>query len=170
MVTGDTFTKNTWMGDTGASFHMTNLDDGMFETTYINKQVKVGNSKKMTATKIGKWRSVIEQKDGTKKNIILNKVELVAELCTNLFSIRSLLEEKCNLSNKGPIISLSKNNFKLLLDRLFLTKDCFIMVINIKSRSGASIERNIVSTLKAGTLIDIKVLHGMLGQYRDYRR
>ena len=37
------------------------------------------------------------------------------------------------------------------------------MGIKIKSSSGASIERNIVSTLKAGTLIDIKVLHGMLG-------
>ena len=37
------------------------------------------------------------------------------------------------------------------------------MGINIKSSSGASIERNSVSPLKAGTLIDINVLHGMLG-------
>ena len=37
------------------------------------------------------------------------------------------------------------------------------MSINIKSSSGACIERNSVSPLKAGTLIDIKVLHGMLG-------
>ena len=54
MITGDTFTKNTWIGDTGASCHMTNLSDGMFETTDINEQFKVGNSTKMTATKIGK--------------------------------------------------------------------------------------------------------------------
>ena len=74
---GDTFTKNTWTGDTGASYHMTNFDDGMFETTDINEQVNVGNSTKMTAAKIGKWSGVIEKKDGTKKNIVLNKVKLV---------------------------------------------------------------------------------------------
>ena len=35
-MTGDTFTKNTWIGDTGASCHMTNLADVIFETTDIN--------------------------------------------------------------------------------------------------------------------------------------
>ena len=53
-MTGDTFTKNTWIGDIGASYHMTNLADGMFDTTDINDQVKVGNNTKMTATNIGK--------------------------------------------------------------------------------------------------------------------
>ena len=77
MMTGDTFNKSTWIGDTGASCHVTNLADGMFETTDINEQVKVVNSTKMTATKIGKWRGVIDQKDGTKKNIVLDKVKLV---------------------------------------------------------------------------------------------
>ena len=67
-ITGDTFTKITWIGDTGASRHMTNLADGIFETTDINEQVKVENITKMTATNISKWHSVIEQKDGTKKN------------------------------------------------------------------------------------------------------
>ena len=37
------------------------------------------------------------------------------------------------------------------------------MGINIKSSLGASIENNSVSPLKVGTLIDINVLHGMLG-------
>ena len=93
----------------------------------------------MTATKIGKWRGVIEQKDGIKKNILLDKVKLVPELWTNLFSIGSLFLKKCNLSDNGPIISLSKNNFKFSFDRLFLTKNGFIMGINIKSSSCAII-------------------------------
>ena len=37
------------------------------------------------------------------------------------------------------------------------------MGINIKNSSGASIERNILSSIKAGALMDFKVLHGMLG-------
>ena len=86
-MTGDKFTKNTWIGDTGVSCHMTNLADGTFETTYINQQFKVVKITKMTATKISKWRGVIEQKYGTKKNIVLDKVKLVPELWTNLFIV-----------------------------------------------------------------------------------
>ena len=47
----------------------------------------------MTVTKIGTWRGVTEQKDGIKKNIVLNKVNLVPELWTNLFSIGSFLKK-----------------------------------------------------------------------------
>ena len=97
-----------------------------------------------------------------RKNIALDKVKLVPKLWTNLFSIGFLLEKQWNLSNDRPIISLSKNNFKFSFDRLFFIKGGFIMGINIKSISGASIERNSVIPLKAGTLIDINVLHGML--------
>ena len=53
-VTGDKFTKIIWIVDTGASCHMTNLDDGMSETTDIHEQVKVGKSTKMNTTNIGK--------------------------------------------------------------------------------------------------------------------
>ena len=38
---GDAFTKNTWIVDTGVSYHMTNFADGMFETTDINEKFKV---------------------------------------------------------------------------------------------------------------------------------
>ena len=99
----------------------------------------MGNSTKMTATNISKWRGVIEHKYGTKKNIVLDKVKLVPELWNNLFIIGSLFKKQWSLSNDGPIISLSKNNFKLSFDRLFLTKYGFIMGINIKISSGASI-------------------------------
>ena len=67
-MTVDRFTNNTWIEDTGASYHVTNLADNMFENTDINKQVKVGNGKNMTATKNGKWRGIVDQKDGTEKN------------------------------------------------------------------------------------------------------
>ena len=76
-ITGGAFTKNIWIGYTGASFHMTNLAGGMFEATEINEKFKVENSTNITATNIGKRHGVIEQKDGTKKNIVLDKVKLV---------------------------------------------------------------------------------------------
>jgi hypothetical protein len=47
-------TKNTFLGDTGASTHMGNNDEGMFDVTVISSPVKIGNGVVLTATKIGK--------------------------------------------------------------------------------------------------------------------
>ena len=33
------FTKNTWIGDTGATSHMTNSDKGLQEAVTINEQI-----------------------------------------------------------------------------------------------------------------------------------
>ena len=93
---------------------MTNLGDGMFNTTDINEQVKVENSTKMTATKIVKWRGVIEQKDGNNKNIVLDKVKLVPELWTNLFSIGSLLGENGTYQTTAYCI-IVKKQFQVLI-------------------------------------------------------
>jgi hypothetical protein len=47
-------TKNTFLGDTGASTHMGNNDEGMFDDTVISSPVKIGNGVVLMATKIGK--------------------------------------------------------------------------------------------------------------------
>ena len=55
----------------------------------------------MNATMIGKWRGVIYHKVGTKKNIVLDKVKIVPELWSNLFSIGSLLKNSANYQTTG---------------------------------------------------------------------
>ena len=48
------FTKDTWVGDTGATSHMTNSDKGLIDVQMINEQIRVGNGKFMIATKKGR--------------------------------------------------------------------------------------------------------------------
>jgi hypothetical protein len=43
-------TATTWLGDTGASCHLTNSNDRMFDVQIIKSPVKIGSSKSMTAT------------------------------------------------------------------------------------------------------------------------
>ena len=57
-------TKITWIGDTGASCHMTNEYSTMFETHKISSPVKFGDGATMTATKIGKWKGTSYNKMG----------------------------------------------------------------------------------------------------------
>ena len=45
--------KNIWIGDTGASTHMTNTDRGMYDWKPINDTIKVENGTKVKGLKIG---------------------------------------------------------------------------------------------------------------------
>ena len=47
------FTKNTWIGDSGASCHITNNDTGLYDITDINKSIQ-GSSSIMPVMKKGK--------------------------------------------------------------------------------------------------------------------
>ena len=48
----DTFTKNTWIVDSGASTHMCNSDDGMFQCCPTpNQYIKVGNGNRLPILK-----------------------------------------------------------------------------------------------------------------------
>jgi glutaredoxin len=50
---------NIWIGDSGASCHITCTDAGMYDCRRINSAVKIGNGKLLRVTKIGKKRMSI---------------------------------------------------------------------------------------------------------------
>ena len=74
--------SNLWIGDTGATSHMTNNDFGMFDCSTANSNVYVGNGKALKASKIGKIKlhNII---DGKITSFILQDVLYVPELSGN---------------------------------------------------------------------------------------
>ena len=58
------FNSSTWIADSGASTHMTNTMDGMFDVIDANINICVGDGRKMTTTKIGKWKGVAIDLEG----------------------------------------------------------------------------------------------------------
>ena len=72
--------SNIYIGDSGASCHMVNSEDGMFDCQEIDEYVTVGNGGKVKATKIGKKKVTLKQKDGTTTNVLLKHVKLVPDL------------------------------------------------------------------------------------------
>ena len=95
----DVLDNDTWIGDTGASCHMTNDDAELFDVKTTSDSVTVGNKSKLVATKIGKLRATIVHKDGTTVDLVLNKVKFIPELGYKLFSITDALK-KCFKSRK----------------------------------------------------------------------
>ena len=69
----DTFTKNTWIADSGASTHMCNSDEGMYQCSETpNQYIKVGNGNRLPILKKGMKRCFIVQKNGKKIAVTLH--------------------------------------------------------------------------------------------------
>ncbi len=150
---------NTWLGDSAASTHMGFSDEGMTDVELINSPVRIGNGKALTATKIGKRRITIIQKDGSSQDAILEEYKCVPELWVNLFSISKSLQNGWNISNKGVEIKLSKGQANIVFDRIIKTSKGLVVGVEIVPRTDAM--ANVM--LDRGKTIDINVLHSVLG-------
>ena len=128
------FTKNTWIGDTGATSHMTNSDEGLQETVTINEQIKMGNGKYMTATKKGKLPCTIKQLDGKHQDCVI-EVKVVPEMWCNLFLITSAMKKGFKLSSKDMKITIKKGSFEFTFDKMGETASGgFLMGVKIVPR------------------------------------
>ncbi len=150
---------NTWLGDSAASTHMGFSDEGMTDVELINSPVRIGNGKALTATKIGKRRITIIQKDGSSQDAILEEYNGVPELWVNLFSISKSLQNGWNISNKGVKIKLSKGQANIVFDRIIKTSKGLVVGVEIVPRTDAM--ANVM--LDRGKTIDINVIHSVLG-------
>jgi hypothetical protein len=55
-----------WIGDSGASSHMTNSDEGLYDIEESNQVIIVGNGEKLKALKTGKLKMKTSDLNGTK--------------------------------------------------------------------------------------------------------
>ena len=107
-----------WIGNTGASTHIKNTLDGLYNLQKEETTVKIGNGLKLKSTTIGSLKGVVEQNDGTKINVVLNNVAYVPELTANLFSITKALQNGFKFSNEENIMILSKGLKTIKFDNL----------------------------------------------------
>ena len=85
--------ETIWLADTGASCHMTNNDEGMFDCKNISTPIRVGSGKTLMAIKIGKLKRTVVSKNGSSQVIVLQEVKYVPELWVNLFSVGQALKK-----------------------------------------------------------------------------
>ena len=153
------FSSDTWIGDSGASCHMTNQSDGMFEIRDIDEDITIGNGKPMKATKVGKLKVEMVQKNGSTQQFTMVGVKFVPDLYCKLFSVTAALDKGFQIGNKGRVITLQKGDFKIAFDKVFETKTGFISGVELKARSDEVAQ----AALEAGREININDLHQRLG-------
>jgi Zinc knuckle len=149
--------KDLWLGDSGASCHMTCSDAGMKNCKSINMHIRIGDGKLLKATKIGDKHVTVRQKDGKYFNIVLKDCKYVPDLFVNLFSITKTLDSGWKLSNEGVKIKLSKSNTTIKFDQVLPTDNGVLVGVKMVSR-------NDVAMLASGKLgVNYEDLHRLLG-------
>ena len=109
---------DVWIGDSGASCHLTNNEDGFVNWKYIDEHVRVGSGKTLKVTKVGDKKVRVYQKDGSTSVVTLKNVKFVPELWVNLLSIVVALKNGFSISNKGAIIQIEKDGAKIVFDEI----------------------------------------------------
>lgn len=111
------FNSFTWIADSGASTHMTNTLDGMFDMVDANINISVGDGRKMTTTKIGKWKGVAIDQEGRKNNITLTNVSYVPDLMVNLFSLTTAMDKGYSVNGSKEGITVQKGTWSMNFNR-----------------------------------------------------
>ena len=109
------FEKNIWIADSGASMHMSKDLEGMFDLQDVNISIAIGDGKKLTTTKIGKYRGTIMDSEGNPRKITLTNVSYVPELKVNLFSLTTVMEKNFSVTGTKAGIEISKGTWKSIL-------------------------------------------------------
>ena len=84
-------TKNTWIGDSGSTGHLTNELTGLNNIRDVCIPITVGDGATITATKIGDWKGIALQPNGKQTKVTLKDVRYCAELKTKLISITTAI-------------------------------------------------------------------------------
>jgi hypothetical protein len=120
-----------WIGDSGASCHMTSNDVGMFDCRYKKSFLRLGNGTMMCSNKIGDMKFLVVQEDGSYMDIVLHDCKYVPGLCYNLFSITKALSEGWKLSNRGIKMRISRKGLNITFDHVINTANGFVSGIKM---------------------------------------
>jgi hypothetical protein len=62
VTTNDGIDNTIWIGDSGASCHYCNSEEGLYNYTTISEEITVGNGNKMLAKKVGSLKCTVQPK------------------------------------------------------------------------------------------------------------
>ena len=125
------FHNFTWIADSGATTHMTNSLQGMYDLTDAKVSVSVGDGRKMRTVKTGKWRGIAVDSEGTRKQITLSNVSYIPDLMVNLFSLTAVMDKGFQVDGNSKGITVQKNKWTMRFDRRIGTPKGHVFAITM---------------------------------------
>ena len=115
------FKENTWVADSGATTHMCNSLEGMYDLEDSNLTISVGDGRSMSTVKVGKFKGSITDSEGKTTTVTLTNVSYVPELMVNLVSLTAVMEKGCSVSGSKEGIEIRKGQWSMNFDTKFGT-------------------------------------------------
>ena len=161
----DASVKNgtVWIADSGATSHMTNSLEGLYDVTESTSGIKLGDGKIVASTKCGKLKGVIQQQDGSTKELVLTNVKYVPSLSCNLFSILDAIDKGCKFNgekvNGAAVMTLTKGSLKIVFDQKIKTANMDLLGFKF----ARMIPEAAMTSLHPGNKVKTAVFHHQLG-------
>ena len=123
-----------WIGDTGATTHMTNASAGIYNCAYPTGQTKVvmGNGAKINREKIGTLKGQVCSVNGAREHLELKSVVVSSQVKFNLLSLTSLMKDGWQLKGNADQLTLTKGGKHITFDHKVKTPKGMLFVIKIK--------------------------------------
>ena len=124
--------EDVWIADSGASSHMINTLQGMYNQRRISSKVKIGSGEYVEANIIGEVSGIVIQKDGTKKEITLRDVKYVPRLFCKLISLTTTTNRRFKMTGNEDGITIQKANTSYRFDQRIKSGDGELAGLKIK--------------------------------------
>ena len=104
-----------WLADTGASCHVTNNDNCLYNYRKCeNDSIIVGDRRKCEVTSIGDLQLIAKDMN---ESLILHNVRIAKDIGKNIISIGSLLKQGGTLNGNEDTLTVSLNNQQMTLHK-----------------------------------------------------
>ena len=161
--------RDIWIGDSGASCHMTYSVEGLHDLGKVvpEESITVGDGTQLRVTHIGNLRASIPQDDGSKKTIVLRDIKVVPKLKYKLFSILTAMKNDWDISTKTigntKHMVIKKGSCELVFDTHIPTGNTgkYLAGLRLKSQDVANV------TTEEKKEIQVNVLHKRLGHVSE---
>jgi hypothetical protein len=154
--------KNLFIADSGATSHMRNTLEGMYDVEDWVVGVKVGNSEIMKSKKKGKFKGLVKQTNGTTLEVIITDVLYVPDLWVNLLSLVKVISNPNNSLTSNPkgefVLHLGKQT-QVIFDRAIIKGSGKLLGVEIIPLINENAETN----EGAVTAQDYEHVHNVLG-------
>ena len=127
--------EELWIGDTGASTHMTFTGKGMsnLKACSTEERIVMGNGEKATTSHLGDIEGQLISKNGEKEGTIkLQEVSYSPNVQFNLLSITKLLKQGWQLGASAEAMTIKKNVKVLKIDYIINTHKGMLFCIRIR--------------------------------------
>ena len=122
--------KDFYVADTGSSAHVTNSTEGLVNVREVYHEIMVGNGTTLKASLIGDKILRYKTPEGKSIWIVLQNVKHSLDMCTNLFSLLTVVDNSWKLTNDGKKSLLKKTVLKCFSVQLY---QVVVVLLSVKN-------------------------------------